>query len=149
MAMTMACVVIFTTMSFTVDMHYCGDTLIDIAVFKEAKSCGMGMAIENSSSSEMKKKSCCHDEQIIVEGQDELRTSFHKLDIQQQDFVAALYASYIHLFDDIETHSISFNGYPPPDIVTDFIVLHEQFLICFLMLYSSQFSITRVHIRTS
>lgn len=126
----MACVVIFTTMSFTVDMHYCGDTLIDIAVFKEAKSCGMEMAIEaSSSSSEMKKKGCCHDEQIRVEGQDELKVPFQKLDIQQQDFVVALYASYIHLFEEFEVHSIPFNGYPPPDIVTDYIILHEQFLI--------------------
>ncbi len=125
----MACVVIFTTMSFTVDMHYCGDTLIDVAVFKEAKNCSMAMAMENNASSEMKKKSCCHDEQISVEGQDELKVPLQKLDIEQQEFVVALFTSYIHLFEESEVHSIPFNGYPPPDIVTDFIVLHEQFLI--------------------
>jgi hypothetical protein len=116
-------------MSFAVDIHYCGDTLIDIAVFKEAKSCGMGMAMERSSSSEVKKKGCCHDEQIIVKGQDELKTPFQNIDLEQQDFVVPLYTSYIYLFEDSEVHSIPFNGYPPPDIVTDFIVLHEQFLI--------------------
>ena len=29
MAILMAVVVLFTTMSFTVDMHYCGDSLVD------------------------------------------------------------------------------------------------------------------------
>jgi len=125
----MACVVIFTTMSFTVDMHYCGDTLIDVAVFKEAKSCGMQMAMKNNFSSEMKKMGCCHDEHIIIKGQDELKVSFQKLDLEQQDFVVALYTSYIHLFEEFEAHSIPFDGYPPPDIVADYIILHEQFLI--------------------
>ncbi len=131
-AIAMSCVVIFTTMSFTVDMHFCGDTLIDIAVFKEAKSCGMDMAMmasENSSSPEMKGKSCCHDEQIIIEGQDELTTSFQKTTLEQQDFVPALFTSYVPVFIDSAAHSIPFDGYPPPDIAHDFVILYEQFLI--------------------
>ncbi len=39
----MAIVVLLSTMSFTLDMHYCGDTLVDIAVFKKAETCGMEM----------------------------------------------------------------------------------------------------------
>ena len=31
----MAFVVLFSTISFTVDMHYCGNSLIDTAVFKQ------------------------------------------------------------------------------------------------------------------
>ena len=30
-------------MSFTVDMHYCGDTLVDSAIFHKVKTCGMEM----------------------------------------------------------------------------------------------------------
>ena len=131
-AIILSCIVLFTTMSFTVDMHFCGDTLIDIAVFKEAKSCGMDMAMmatENSSSPEMKGKSCCHDEQIIVEGQDELNSSMQKIDVEQQDIVIAFFTSYVIVFTSLEVTSIPFDGYPPPDIVTDIIILHEQFLI--------------------
>ena len=72
----MACVVIFTTMSFTVDMHFCGDTLVDVALFKEAKNCGMEMAMNTPTSNEMKGMSCCHDEQIVSIGQDDLKPSF-------------------------------------------------------------------------
>ncbi len=125
----MACVVIFTTMSFTVDMHYCGDTLVDIAVFKEAKDCGMQMAMPASTSNEMKAMSCCHDEQIVSIGQDDLKPTFQKLDVEQQNFVMAFCGSYIQLFEYSETQEILFDGYPPPDIVTDIVILYEQFLI--------------------
>lgn len=37
----MAFVVMFTTMSFTVDMHFCGDSLVDFSLFAKAESCGM------------------------------------------------------------------------------------------------------------
>ena len=39
----MAIVVLFSTMSFTVDMHYCGDNLVETAIFHKAKGCGMEM----------------------------------------------------------------------------------------------------------
>ena len=37
MALVMAFVVLFSTMSFTVNMHYCGDTLVETAIFHKAK----------------------------------------------------------------------------------------------------------------
>ena len=33
LSLSMAFVVLFSTMSLTVDMHYCGDTLVDTAIF--------------------------------------------------------------------------------------------------------------------
>ncbi|MEP0264905.1 hypothetical protein [Dokdonia sp.] len=127
-AITMACVVIFTTMSFTVDMHYCGDILVDVALFKDAKDCGMGMAMAQSSS-DMKEMSCCHNEQIVIKGQDELKHSLQKISLEQQQFLVAFYDSYIHLFEISAPQAIPFDGYPPPDIVSDLTILHEQFLI--------------------
>ena len=43
MSLAMAFVVLFSTMSFTVNMHYCGDTLVETAIFHKAKGCGMEM----------------------------------------------------------------------------------------------------------
>ena len=129
MAITMACVVIFTTMSFTVDMHFCGDTLVDVALFKEAKNCGMEMAMNTPTSTEMKGMSCCHDEQIVSIGQDDLKPSFQQMDVEQQNFVLAFYDSYLQLFSPLDIREIPFKGYPPPEIVTDIVILHEQFLI--------------------
>ena len=38
MSVLMACVVLLSTMSFTVDLHYCGDTLVDTAIFQKVKT---------------------------------------------------------------------------------------------------------------
>ena len=39
----MAIVVLFSTMSFTINMHYCGDNLVETVIFHKAKGCGMEM----------------------------------------------------------------------------------------------------------
>ena len=59
-SMLMAFVVLFSTMSFTIDMHYCGDTLVDTSVFGKAHSCGMEMKKTDSTSDRsIAKKNCC------------------------------------------------------------------------------------------
>ena len=55
----MAMLVMFSTVSLTVEKHYCGDTLVDVAVFEEAKKCGMESS--NMPVEEITKKSCCKD----------------------------------------------------------------------------------------
>ena len=68
----MAFVVLFSTMSFTIDMHYCGDKLVETAIFNKAKGCGMEMDNPSAEGCAITKKNCCNDEQLIVDGQDEL-----------------------------------------------------------------------------
>jgi hypothetical protein len=77
-AICMAFVVLMTTMSFTVDMHYCGNTMVDYSFFHNASTCKMEKAILTAScgSPEVKKKSCCSDEQLIIQGQDDLKNKF-------------------------------------------------------------------------
>ncbi len=129
-AALMAMVVLVSTMSFTVDMHYCGNTLVDVALYKEAKTCGMGQQVSNSiTCSIMAKKSCCTDKQLTFDGQDELQNSFDKITLKQQAFVAMFYYSYINLFEGLENNVISFREYPPPFLIKDIHVLNETFLI--------------------
>ena len=61
----MAIVVLFSTMSFTIDMHYCGDSLVETAIFKKAKGCGMEMENPSTEGCSIKVKNCCSDEQLI------------------------------------------------------------------------------------
>lgn len=42
-SIVMAFVVMCSTLSFTINMHYCGDTLVETVVFQKAKGCGMDM----------------------------------------------------------------------------------------------------------
>ena len=97
----MACVVLVTTMSFTVDMHYCGDTLVDFSFIQSAKTCGMEK-VQTSKGCEkpmLSEKSCCSDEQIIKEGKDDLKISF--------DTLFRISNVYLHVYNGIYVISIS------------------------------------------
>ncbi|VAW15662.1 FIG00552689: hypothetical protein [hydrothermal vent metagenome] len=127
----MAIVVLFSTMSFTIDMHYCGDNMVDFSFFRNVETCGMENAqtTSNFEKPEMKKKSCCSDDQLIIEGQDDLKDNFTKLTSEQQIFVASFAYSYISLFEGTESKEVPFFDYSPPYVKRDVQVLHQAFLI--------------------
>ena len=129
-AILMSAMVLLSTMSFTVDMHYCGDKLVDMAFFKEAKNCGMEqMKPTKECGDKMEKKSCCTDKQIMIEGEDDLKDSPVNLTIEQQVFLASFVYSYYNLLQPADAPSNSFAGHPPPLIEKDYQVLYETFLI--------------------
>ncbi len=131
MAILMAVVVLLTTMSFSVDMHYCGDTLVDFSFIQDVQTCGMEKAepAKSCSNSMISKKSCCSNEQLIIEGQDDLKQDFSQLTFEQQIFVASFAYSYISLFEGTESQEISFSDHSPPFVRRDLQVLHQTFLI--------------------
>jgi hypothetical protein len=131
-AVLMTFVVLFSTMSFTIDMHYCGDKLVDASIFKKAKTCKMEMQKSKSDSecSIMKmKKDCCSDEQLIIDGQDELKLSFEKMTLDQQVFVTSFIYTYAQGFEDLQENKTSFLEYPPPLVVRQIFKLDESYLI--------------------
>lgn len=131
MAVFMAAVVLMTTMSFVVDVHYCGNTLIDFSFVQQVKTCGMekSQAISGCENPTLSKKSCCADKQLIKKGKEDLKTSFDNLTFEQQVFVASFTYSYISLFEGTETKVVPFVAYSPPFIRQDLQVLHQAFLI--------------------
>jgi hypothetical protein len=130
-AICMAFVVLMTTMSFTVDMHYCGDTMVDYSFFHNASTCKMEKAILTAScgNPEVKKKSCCSDQQLIIQGQDDLKDNFSTLTFEEQVFVASFVYSYINLFKGTASKDVPYKDYPPPFVKRDVQVLHQTFLI--------------------
>src|SRR5690554_3386259 len=130
LSFSLATLVLMTTMSFTVDMHYCGDTLVDISLFTNAETCGMEKQqsadeCENGAT----KDSCCSDEQIVLESHDRIKTTFDSSPIGQQIFVATLFYSYINLFEGLEKNIVPFRDYTPPFFKRDIQKLHETYLI--------------------
>ncbi len=126
----MAFVVLFSTMSFTIDMHYCGDTLVDTSVFSRAHTCGMDMQKpEETSDCSPTKKKCCTDKQITIEGQDELKISFNKLTFNQQAFVASFVYAYINLFEGLNKSVTSYEEYEPPLVIRQIYKIDETYLI--------------------
>ena len=125
----MAIVVLFSTMSFTVDMHYCGDTLVDSAIFHKAETCGMEMESPSTEGCSIKIKDCCSDEQLVIDGQDELKITFDKLTFDQQVFVASFVYTYINLFEGLEENVTSYRDYAPPLVIRQIYKLDETYLI--------------------
>ncbi len=127
----MAIVVLFSTMSFTISSHFCGNTVVDVSYFSKASSCGMEMKQDvNNKDCSITKKNCCKDVTKVIEGQDNLeKTSFDSLSQDQQLFLATFYYSYINLFEGLHNKVIPFKNYTPPLVVKDIHVLDEVYLI--------------------
>jgi len=121
---TLAFLVLFSTFSFTVDAHYCGDFLVDISFTGDTESCGMDM--EKVS----KKKNCCKDEVHQIEGQDELQTNkIENITFENQQFLTAFLISYKDLFLEINTENSAYKDFSPPDISFDYQISYQSFLI--------------------
>ncbi|CAM1368661.1 conserved exported hypothetical protein [Tenacibaculum sediminilitoris] len=127
----MTFVVLLSTMSFTVNSHFCGDLLVDISYFVKAESCGMDMKQETKADGcSITKKNCCQDVASVIEGQDTLKiTSFDKLSFEKQVFITSFYYNYSILFEGIHNKVVPFKNYTPPLVVKDIYVLDEVYLI--------------------
>ena len=120
----LAFLVMFSTVSFTVEKHFCGDVLIDISVFSEREGCGMEV-IET-----LQEKSCCKDEVNVIEGQDELKiTSFEDLTFEKQQLLKSFVFSFAKSFENLLKDINSYKDYSPPNLVYDIQVLDQIFLI--------------------
>jgi hypothetical protein len=126
----MAFVVMVSTMSFTINMHYCGGTLVATSFFSDVESCGMEQAMATARSGcSMTKPDCCKNEQSIVKGQEELKLNFEKLSLEPHVFVAVFSHTYNNLFEDFANITPSSNDYPPPKIVRQLYKLDESYII--------------------
>ena len=131
MAVFMAAVVLMTTMSFTVDMHYCGETLVDFSFIQQVETCGMekNQTATTCENPMFSKKPCCTDKQVFKQGSDDLKVSFDLLTFEQQVFVASFTYAYISLFEATESKEIPLFDYEPPYVKLDVQVLHQTYLI--------------------
>ncbi len=124
----MAFVVLLSTMSFTIDKHYCGSVLVDVSINKSADACDMGMTLSPEKVL-TGKKSCCQDEHIVILGQDELKKGLDN-GIEFQ-FVSAILQQ--HTFSLVLGESSSlftvFGNHDPPSIRQDFYKLYQTYLI--------------------
>ena len=124
----MAILLLFSTVSFTVEKHFCGDVLVDVSVFTEAEKCAMEDLEKELEA--ITKKSCCKDTIDIFEGQDELIVkSFDDFDLDNQIFIASYIYSYINLFEGLPQQVIPYKNYSPPNLVEDLNLIDQVFLI--------------------
>ena len=122
--MAMAVMLLVSTTSWKVEKHYCMGHLVDMAFFVSAEDCGMAMSM-----SEDTRSSCCDDEVIVVDGQDNLKLTFNDLEVDQQSFLIAFTSSYIDLFTGIDQNTIPFKDYSTTILIRDVQILDQTFLI--------------------
>lgn len=128
MSFALVFVLLFSTMSFTVNMHYCGGTLVETALLQKAKGCGMDMDNSSTEGCSINKKNCCDDKQLSVEGQDELQLNIDKISFEQQVFLASFVYTYINLFEGLDK-DVSFEEYKPPLVIRRIYKIDETYLI--------------------
>lgn len=125
----MAVVVMFSTMSFNVNMHYCGDSLIDYSLTKTAKSCGMDIQKQGDCDTSINLKSCCSDKSLSAKGHDDLKPAVYNLDLEQQLFITSFVYAFTVLFEDQKADNNAFEAYSPPPLIRDVQTLDQVFRI--------------------
>ncbi|NNL83788.1 MAG: hypothetical protein HKP28_10400 [Winogradskyella sp.] len=125
----MVFVVLFSTMSFTVNMHYCGGVLVETAIFQKAKGCGMEMEKPSTEGCSITKKNCCEDKQLAIKGQDELQLKVDKITFEQHVFIASFDYTYVNLFEGLENKRSSYEKYEPPLVIRRIYKIDETYLI--------------------
>lgn len=128
----LAVFILFSTSSFAVDMHFCGNKLVDMSFFRKAESCTeLARKTDNESDHcvSMQEKDCCDNQSIVKEGEDTFKKSHTILEIEAFVFLNTFVHSYSNLFEGLEKNTVSFEAYRPPFLSTDIIILNETFLI--------------------
>lgn len=97
--MIIAALILVSTTGFTINLHYCHDQLIDLALFSPAQSC-CDTAKEDPCEADntISKKNHCEDESIVVETTDRFVSSSYVFSFENS-----------HSIDLLLTASIIFN----------------------------------------
>ncbi len=127
----LALVVILSTMSFTISSHFCAGNLVQVSYFTKAKSCNNEVKIKaDNNSCNFSKTSCCEDKIEFVKGLDVYKKPVLKSnDYEDQLFLAYFSTVYNIIYNYLPNKSLLFNDYSPPQLIVDFQVLNEVYLI--------------------
>lgn len=118
----------FSTLSLTIEKHFCGDVLIDVAIFTETEKCAMeAFEIEQE---KITKISCCKDEIDVLDGINLIATtSFEDLDEIQKQLLLSYFNSYVNLLESLPNLVVPHEDYSQPLLIKDIQVLDEVYLI--------------------
>jgi hypothetical protein len=120
-----------TTTSFAVNLHYCCNELVDIGLFNKADSCKIILTKEESSSKHctLEKETCCNEKTILHNGNDVVQEITLQVNINTLVYTQPLSPLYTILIRNSKKKNIPFKYYSPPSLVTDIYVIHDTFLI--------------------
>ena len=122
-------IVMFSSMSFAIDEHFCGSSLVDVSYFGDADNCGMDQIDMSSNTSTFKKNNCCKDQISLLQS-----SIFNKeklINLQNTDIETSLLKTccYPVFYKNRSFKLKYYKDFSPPDIAKDIQVLHQTFLI--------------------
>ena len=141
---------LFSSVGFSMDVHYCQGGIRDFSFVGKADKCDMmkeakvkkeehaccknkkeivSHCAQNNSDSEIIKGKCCHNEKFELQSIDDTNTST-SLELTNVDltFIAVYVLNSIYLFE-CETEVNNYFNYKPPPIDYDVTILHQVFII--------------------
>lgn len=121
--------VLFSTLSFTVEKHICAGEVRDISFTGNLERCIMPSSSEDINSFNIDKEPCCKDIKYSVDSTNsELKvTPIVKIEVIQ--LAIAFVYSYHSIFQEKYETKLHFNEYSPPVLEKDTQILFESFLI--------------------
>ena len=128
LSVLLAVLLVFSTLSVTVEKHYCGNQLVDVSLFFSAEKCGMEPA--DASGKDVLKKACCKDTVELIKGQDELtKADLDGLQLFKSLFIPSINYTRFAFVEILPKHNVPHKEYLPPLIVIDLHSVHEVFII--------------------
>lgn len=129
LAILSAVLILLSTITLTVEKHFCGGHLVDVAFFGSAHKCSYMSPLGSSETTQML-KSCCTDTVDIIQGQDELQSSKLEFDKQLEFSGSAFIFKFKSLnYEYLKNLVVPYQNYRPPNIVRDIHLIDETFLI--------------------
>ena len=124
-------IVVFSSMSFTVQKHYCGEVLVGVSYVGKAEVCcaSKDAKQKNKQEGSSNKEDCCNDELELIESLTFEKEKLTSLSTDDIEFVVYYVFSYIELFQQIDIEKEFYKDFSPPDIVQDIQLLQKIFLI--------------------
>ncbi len=121
----------FATSSFTVNMHFCSNKLVDMAVFTKVKVCEAPFQAQNNPTQKcsFEKKGCCDNKSFVKKGTDNLQITSFEGENQNLISPQIFYYRYIDLFEGLEENTSPFLNYNPPRLAKNLHVFYEVYLI--------------------
>ncbi|WP_196885302.1 HYC_CC_PP family protein [Aureivirga sp. CE67] len=128
----LAFVVLLSTVSFTVEKHFCGGELASVSFFANADKCEMESLekSENSVCHEVSKKSCCEDEISKLKATNtDTQCNHENIKLPKLDFVAPFLYTFVFNFEEKRIEIIPNKKQESPPLTKDRPVLFQTFLL--------------------
>ncbi len=128
-SISLAFVVVFATSSFTVDMHFCCNKLVDMAILSKAKPCKDKESDKPSKECSLGQKNCCSNVTLAKKADDSAKKAQFDISTDTFVFLQTFFYTYTNPFEGLELKVLPFTIYDPPFLEKDLLVLHETFLL--------------------